>query len=85
MVKPAEEEEDHERQTEVDQRLHSAREEEQVLRHVHLGEYGRVSVQAVHPEACGLGEPAEHEVAAEKVRRVVAYASAEELLQIILG
>lgn len=78
-VKDAEHEEHAKGQPEIDEALDILGEEEQVLRHVYLGENAGVPHKGAHALGRGLVEEREHKVAAEQIDGVMRRVSAEEL------
>ena len=78
-VQHAEQEKDAQRQGKVDQRLDVFGEQEQVFRHVDLGENGGVACQRGHALTGGFVEVGKHQVAAEQVGGIVLHAPAKEL------
>lgn len=78
-VKKAEHKKHHERQQEVDKGLASTRKDEKVLRHIDLGEYGGIVQQRKHALRGRFVEKREHDVAAEKVGRVMLNRRAEKV------
>ena len=79
LVQRTKDEKHKKRQDEVEKHLHVGRENEKILRDVHLREDAGVPEQTAHPGACGPGKPVERQQPAEEIRGVVRRLAAEEL------
>ena len=77
-VQNAEQEKHAQRQSEVDQSLDVLGQQEQVLRHVDLGEDVCVFQKRCHPQDGGLAEAGKDQVAAEQIGGIVFHRSAEK-------
>lgn len=74
-------EEDQQRQPKVDKGGHVLRQQEQVLRHIHLGKYTGVAHKGVHAKVGGIGKVGEHQLTGKQVNHIVVHVVAKKVAE----
>ena len=74
-------EENQQRQSEINQRRYILRQQEQILRHVHLGKDPRVAHQGVHAQVCRVGKVGEHQLTGKKIHHIVVHVVSKEIAE----